>query len=312
NEKQAEYVSDIKLRYLNQSYLTKKIERLGLIQESLFHMRNNVQDDTYYTQTIINQLTEIKSKYGKPRMTTIISQEDTPTTNDILIPDENCTITITKDGYVKRCSKMSSSHKLKDGDEIILNQSCTTKHTILLFTNKGNVHKVFVHTLDQTLPSNLGQYLYSLVQMDKDEKIMSVQLTRGYKGHLINVFENNRLAKVNMGSFQTEQKRITLKNAISVESPLIEQWIIENDIDLFIQSTIDKCLIVNTSDFNPKNTKNVAGDSLIKSKDDSVVKLCHKLSDIDTTQLDVDFYKGKRGNTGYYLKKTDSINILKY
>lgn len=304
-----EYISTIRMVNMNNEWLTSKISKLTDINNQLEVNQQNLSNDTYYTQTIIKQLQEVKAKYGKPRMTTIIHEDTVEVTNDILIPDETCAICITKDGYVKRTQRQSATHKLKDGDDVILNQSCTTKHTILLFTNKGNVHKVFVHTLDQTLPSNLGQYLYSLVQMDKDEKIISVQLTRGYKGYLINVFENNKLAKVNMSSFQTEQRRTTLKNAISLESPLVAQYVIENDIDIVVQSTIDKVLIVNTSDFNPKNTKNVAGDSLIKSKDDSVVKVTYRLSDIDTDKLDVDYYKGRRGNTGCYIKKTDTILI---
>lgn len=311
NKPQLDYICSIKLINMNEDWLKKKISKLGDLTEEMNTMRSNAELDSYYTQTIIKQLQEVKAKYGKSRLTTIIHEDTVETTNDILIPDETCAITITKDGYVKKCTRLNTtSHKLKDGDSVILNESCTTKHTILLFTNKGNVHKVFVHTLDQTLPSNLGQYLYSLVQMDKDEKIISVQLTRGYKGCLINVFDNNKLAKVNMSSFQTEQKRTTLKNAISLESPLLAQHIIEDDINILVQSTIDKVLIVNTSDFNPKNTKNVAGDSLIKSKDNSVVKVAYRLSNIDTDKIDVEYYRGKRGSVGYYLKKTDEI-ILK-
>lgn len=309
-QEQCDYICTIKMVNMNEEWLTNKINKLTDINQQLEVNQLDLQSEKYYDNRIISDLEYVKKTYGQPRKTTIIHEDEIEVTQDVLITEENCAIMVTKEGYVKRTNRLSQTHKLKDGDEIILNQQCTNKHTLLVFTSLGNVYKVFLHDLETTLPSNLGQYLPSLLQLDKDENIISVQCIRKYEGCLINVFENNKLSKVNLSSFRTEFKRTCLKNAISLESKLIKQYVIEDDIDLLVRSSIDKVLIVNTKDFNAKNTKISTGDALIKAKNDSIVSEVYLLCELDNTLLDVEFYKGKRGLTGFYLKKDNEIKVL--
>ena len=309
---QAEYIADIKLRNLNTAHINKLIKDKEELEVKISKLENILNNDELLSNVILSEIKSVSDKYGKARLTEIIDEDEVKNLNVIkqeeFIDDFNHYISISKEGYLYKYLRSTSTFKLKDGDEIINTFQTSNKATILVFTNKGNCHKIFSHTIDSKLPSQLGYYLPSLVNLQKDESIVSVQVTRNYEGNLINIYEGNKLSRVDLKAFKTEQKRMLLKNSLSLETPLIRQFIITEDIDILVQSSIDKVLICNTSDFNSKSSKNANGDGLIKSKNDSVVKYAEILNNIDLDQIEnVDYYRGKRNGIGKYIAKTDKI-----
>lgn len=317
DETQANVISNIKLRKINKSYIIqqlKDIESLSLEVECLKNQVDNIEE---INKIIISNLDRVSEKYSKPRLTEILYEDNISTvkqSKEDMIDDFNHYIAVSKEGYLFKYLRSTSTFKLKEGDEISSTIATSNKATILVFTDKGNCHKIFSHSIDSKLPSQLGYFLPSLMNLQKDEKIISVQVTRSYEGSLINIYEGNKLARIDLKTFKTEQKRMLLKNSLSLETPLIKQFIITEDVDILVQSTIDKVLICNTSDFNSKSSKNANGDGLIKSKNDSVVKYVEILSNIDLDQIEnVDYYRGKRNGIGKYITKTDKIiEYIKY
>lgn len=310
-EEQSRYISTIRLININNEWIFKKIKNIEDLENEVKSLEDFKSDKSAIDKLIISQLEEVKNKYGTERQTKLIVED---TLQEIsateLIEDYNCYVSISKEGYLYKYLRKTDNFKLKDGDEIIKTEITTNKATLLVFTSLGNCYKLFLHDIAEKLASVLGHYLPSLIQLEKNEEIISVQVVRKYSGNLINCFANGKLLKLDISAFKTEQKRTKLKNAISLDSELINQFIITEDIDIICKSSIDKVLVCNTSNFNAKSSKNSGGDALLKSKNDSTMVLCEPLDNIDLDKIEsVDYYRANRNSVGSYQKKQDIINL---
>ena len=306
---QLEYIVKIKLINLNKKWLNEKISLKQDFINKLENLNNMLNSKELINNRIILELHSIKKEYGMERKTQIIEKSDIIIDEKEEIEDYSCFLTISKENYVKKLSKVTDIEniKTKDNDEIIKSYKTTNKSTLLIFTDKQNCYKLLLNDINKNIPSDLGTYIPSKIDLEKDEDVISIQLIEDYNGYLINIYKNNLLAKVPVKSFETKQKQSKLKNSLSKEK-LIKQIIITEDIDLICLSTLNKILIVNTSEFNPKATRNSNGQVLMKQKDDSYIKNIILKDEEDLYKFEnYDYYKGKRGQVGNYLKKDDII-----
>ncbi|EQC1535630.1 DNA gyrase subunit A [Clostridium botulinum] len=306
---QAQTVIDTPFKRINKTNFIKRTANISELKEEIEDLNSKEDNKEYLNSTIIKQLGDVKNKYGQPRKTEIIYEDDIQEINESdLIEEYSTYCLLTKEGYLKKLKKKTDSVRLRDNDKIISEIYSTNKSTLLLFSSTGVCYKIYENELNECKPSNLGEYLPQLLKLDKDEKIISMISTLDYKGYMINCFDNGKIAKVDLSSFKTKTKRSKLENAYNLDSKLINQFTIEKDMDILCKSSIDKVLIVNTSDINSKESKNTKGVNILKAKKDSTMKLCIPLDNIDTKQLeDINYYKGKPNAVGTFLRKTDKI-----
>lgn len=304
NQAQVEYICTIKLINMNEEWLYKKISKLGDITEELHQMRNNLDSEEYYKETIISQLTEIKSKYGQPRRTTIIRQDEVETvSDDTLIENFNNQIILTKEGYFKRTLKYSESQKVKDGDYVIQQLPSTNKSKLLFFTDKANCYYLNAYDISLVQPSVLGTYLPTLLQL-QDENIIYVVSTEDFNGFMLFAFENGRVAKINLSSYATKTNRTKVINAFNTDSPLVSIHYIEKDCDFEAVSSINKVLVLDSSQINAKSSKSSQGVNVLKSKNDSIMiefKLSPFVNDIE--EIIKGYYRANIPATGKYRKE---------
>ena len=188
----------------------------------------------------------------------------------------------------------SGSATIKVGDD-------SNSSEILVFTSLCNVYKV--------QKKELIDKFQALQKIDTEPGERPVYLTgeKRYKGFLIVAFENGKIGKISMESYQTEYTRKKLRNAFNGESRLIFIELIEHDIDLVAMSSIKKVVLFNTSLINPVGSRSTKGVQLMKPKDGSVMI---KVNRLENTKLsEPDYYrKGESLNAiGFYLKPGDEM-----
>ena len=177
----------------------------------------------------------------------------------------------------------------------------SNSNEILVFTSLCNVYKV--------QKKELADKFQALQKIDAEPGERPIYLTgeKRYKGFLIVAFENGKIGKITMDSFQTEYARKKLKNAFNNESRLIFIELIEHDIDLVAMSSIRKVVVFNTSLINPVGSRSTKGVQLMKPKAGSSMI---KVKRLENTKLaDPEYYrKGDSLNAiGFYLKPGDEI-----
>jgi len=188
----------------------------------------------------------------------------------------------------------SGTATIKVGDD-------SNSSEILVFTSLCNVYKV--------QKKELMDKFQALQKVDLEPGERPVYLTgdKRYKGFLIVAFENGKIGKISLESYQTEYARKKLRNAFNGESRLIFIELVEHDIDLVAMSSIKKVVLFNTSQINAVESRSTKGVQVMKPKDGSILL---RVSRLDNTKLtDPEYYrKGDSLNAiGFYLKPGDEI-----
>lgn len=280
DETQAEYVAEIKLRHLNREYILKRINDIENLENEIAELEEILSSDRKKKQIIISELQNVIKKYDNGRKSEILYDipEDT-VTQEVEIADYPVTVFITKGGYLKKIKtanlRMSGEQKVKEGDVIERSEECSNKDELLVFTSLHQVYKAKLDDFPDTKASVLGEYLPGKLEMEENETVLYTAVVKEYKGYMIFVFENGKLAKVDLSAYETKTKRKKLINAFSDKSPLASAVYLEEDKDIVITSQSGRNLLLNTAIVMPKTTKNTQGVQAmtLKKKSDKVISL---------------------------------------
>ena len=280
DEVQAEYVAEIKLRHLNREYILKRINDIEELENDIAELEDTLSSENKKKKIIIAELQNVIKKYDGGRKSEILYnvpvEEDE---EEQEIADYPVTVFITKEGYVKKIKtanlRMSGEQKVKEGDEIERSVECSNRDELLVFTTAHQVYKAKLDDLTDTKASVLGEFLPSKLEMDEGEAVAYTAVVKEYKGYMIFVFENGKLAKVDISAYETKTNRKKLINAYSDRSQLAAAVYLEEDTDIVLVSQSGRRLLLNTAVVLPKTTKNTQGVQAmtIKKKNDKVVGL---------------------------------------
>ena len=271
DEIQAEYVAEIKLRHLNREYILKRIKDIEQLENEIIELEDILSSKNKMKKIIIKELEQVTKKYDNGRKSEILySVDESVEEETVEIPDYPVTLFITEHGYFKKIKtanlRMSGEQKIKEGDTLPPEIECSNKDELLFFTNQCQVYKAKVDDFADTKASVLGEYVPGKLEMAEDEQVVYTAVISDYTGYMIFVFENGKLAKVDMASYATKTNRKKLINAYSNKSPLAQAIYIKEDTELVICSSSGRMLLVNTGAILPKTTKDTQGISAMKLK----------------------------------------------
>lgn len=271
DEEQAEYVAEIKLRHLNREYILKRLEDIEDLEKEIADMEDTLNSRARIKKIIVKELEGVMAKYGKERRTKIISAEAEEETNDeIFVDNSPVTLFFTKDGYFKKITpqslRMSGEQKLKEGDEITQIVESTNAEELLFFTTNAQVYKTRVDSFSDGKASVLGDYVASKLDFDEGENSIYMVNVSSYIGYMIFIFENGRIAKVPMSSYETKTNRKKLIKAYCEKFKLHTALYIKEECDLLVSSTNGRMLIVSTASLSAKATKDNAGIAVMTQK----------------------------------------------
>lgn len=271
DEIQAEYVAEIKLRHLNREYILKRTEDIERLEKEIADMEAILDSRSRVQKIIIKELNEVIKKYSQPRRSEIVYAADIVSVEEEEeIPDYPVHLFFTKEGYFKKITpqslRMSSEHKLKDGDEIIQAFESSNNRELLFFTNMYRVYKAKVSDFKETKASVLGDYISSVLSMDEGELPIYMVVTTDYSGYMLFFFENGKVGKVDLSAYQTKTNRKKLVKAYSSKASVTAIKHIKSDCEVVLKSSAGRLLLLNTAVISPKTTKDTQGVSVMTLK----------------------------------------------
>lgn len=280
DETQAEYVAEIKLRHLNREYILKRIDDIEALENEIAELEEVLSSEKKKKQIIISELQNVIKKYDTGRKSEILYEipEDIEA-EEPEVADYPVTVFLTHGGYLKKIKtanlRMSGEQKVKEGDAVARSVECSNKDELLVFTSKHQVYKAKLDDFPDTKASVLGEYLPGKLEMEEGETALYTAVISKYQGYMIFVFENGKLAKVDLSAYETKTNRKKLINAFSDKSPLAAAVYLEEDADIVITSQAGRNLLINTAVILPKATKSTQGIQAmtLKKKSDKVISL---------------------------------------
>ncbi|MBQ3151655.1 MAG: topoisomerase IV [Clostridia bacterium] len=284
DEIQAEYVAEIKLRHLNREYILKRLDDIENLEKEIEEMEDILSSKAKVKRIIVDELKRVADKYGKDRRTEIVYEEDIEEEQEINeAPSYPVTLFFTQQGYLKKITpqslRMSSEHKLKEGDKICKTVESDNTSDLLFFTNKYQVYKSKESEFDDCKASVLGEYVASKLQMESGESVVSMVVTKDYSGYLLFFFENGKVAKVDLASYSTKTNRKKLIKAYSDKSPLVAVFHVQGNTEYVMTSSVGKILIMPAGAISSKTTKDTAGVAVMTLKKGQRLLTVHEYSE---------------------------------
>ena len=270
---QAEYVAEIKLRNINKEYILKRTQETDALRDEIDDLEDLLNSPQRVKKVIVEELNAAAKKYGEPRRTSIVyPHEITSYTPEEEQKEEYpVSIFLSREGYFKKITpaslRMNSEQKFKEGDALRQTFETTSNAEVMFFTDHCQVYKTRLGEFDDAKASVLGDYLPTKLKMDAGENVIFMVLPGpDYTGSLLFFFENGKVARVDIKSYQTTSNRRKLTGAYSDKSPLACIRRLDEDCELAVYSNEPRCLIFHTALLAPKTTRSTQGVAVMTMK----------------------------------------------
>lgn len=278
DEIQADYIAEIKLRYLNREYILKRLEETEELEKAIADTEDILKSERKVKNLIAKQLTEIKKKYAKPRKTEIIYEFDTSVPDEPVVLDYPVNVVITKEGYFKKILPPKSDkakveeQKLKENDSIIYSELVANDYDLVAFSDKCQVYKAKLDDFPEVKPSALGDFIPAKLGFENDENCVSMIITKDYSGYVAIIFENGKAVLVPLSCYATKTNRKKLTNAYSDDSKPVGIFFVpeaksrSDHKDFLIVSDGGKAMIVSSNLLTKKVTRTSGGTTCFTLK----------------------------------------------
>ena len=270
---QAEYIAEIKLRNLNREYIINRIKEIEALRSEIDELKAKIGDDIKVREHISAELREIKKKYAKPRMTQLIFAEDEveeePEPEVESYPVHIC---LSREGYFKKITQQSlrgnDEHKLKDGDEMLLECDTDNSYELLFFSDSAQCYKARVSEFEPAKASQLGDYVPAKLGFDDNEKVVGVAVIDEYREteNIIFIFENGKGVRIPANSYQTKTNRRKLTGAFSDASPIVAIIHEKEPTNLMLINDQNRAIILKSDLIPVKTTRSSCGVQLMNLK----------------------------------------------
>jgi len=231
SEVQARAILDMQLRRLAALERQKILDEYAELQTIIADLRDILASPERVHRIIVEELTELRDKFGDARRTRIVPAGGDFDMED-LIAEEEVVITLTRAGYVKRIRASEyrtqkrggrgiSGTALKEDDIVRDLFVTTTHHYLLFFTNQGRVYRIKAWQIPEKSRTARGTYVANVegLALQEGESIAAVVDLKDFGGDRYLMF----------GTRQGMVKRTALTEYDSPRSVLIAINLREGD-----------------------------------------------------------------------------------
>ena len=172
---------------------------------------------------IKKELTEIKRKFGDQRQTRVFASPVGQFSEEDLIPDEECVITLTRGGYIKRMNPKNYRAQRRGGkgmvgmatreeDAVYFLFSVSTHENLLFFTDTGKVFQTKAYEIPEASRVARGQAIVNFLQLASGERVTAA----------VAVLQNKKEDKQDEGFKKDQFLVMATKNGIIKKTPLAD------------------------------------------------------------------------------------------
>lgn len=219
-EEQAKAVLDMRLGRLT-NLETQNLQ--GEYREVLLRLEREkeilMSDEKVY-EVMVQELLELKEKYGDERRTEITEYEETVTRFDKkdLVPNKDVVMTLTRKGFLKLMDLNVFRTQRRNGkgvtgtnlmeDDIVSQIIYTQLHNnTLFFTSFGKVYELENLEIEESGRTTKGKPVNKYIRLEQGEKVLTMMDISDYSGDLLFVTRNGVVKRTELEEF----KNITSK-----------------------------------------------------------------------------------------------------
>ena len=170
-------------------------------------------------EVISKELAEIRKKFNDPRRTEITSISGELDIEE-LIEVEDCVVTYTNNGYIKRMALDAYKTQKRGGrgvqgmkqrEEDFVSEMfiCSTHDNILFITNKGYMHKLKCYEIPDGSKASRGFHFANLLNLQEGERISAMLRTRNFDSdeYVVMVTKSGQIKRTPLNAFRNIHKK---------------------------------------------------------------------------------------------------------
>lgn len=325
SEKQADAIVQMRLGQLTGLEREKIESELAEIMEKIKEYMLILSDGKKVYEVISSELAVIRSKYGDERRTSIEQVSGEVDIED-LIPVQECVLTYTNIGYIKRQDisvynlqkrggKGVSGMKQREEDYVEDMFIASSHDNILFVTNLGNLYKLKCYEIPEGSRQSRGTNIVNLLQLAPEERIASMMKTADFAENkfFICVTKSGKVKRTPLSAFKNVRKSGLRAITLAEGDEIAGAHLTEGDSGVIIATHMGQSINFMETGIRPMG-RTAQGVRGIKLREGDYVVGTTKVYDENMTLLTVtDKGMGRRAAvTSYRLQNRGGYGLTNY
>ena len=246
SEIQAKAILEMRLQRLTGLERAKIDEEYAEVTALIAKLAGILADPQKVLQVIIEELTEIRDKYGDERRTEIVASTEDINIEDMIV-EEDVVVTISHAGYIKRnaVSLYKSQHRggrgkvgmgTKEEDFVEKIFIASTHHYLLVFTNMGKVYWLKVYQIPQAGRAAKGKAMVNLVNLAPGEKVSATLPVKEFVADkfVVMVTKKGVIKKTDLAAYSNPRAGGIIAISIDEGDELVDVQLTMGNQDVFL------------------------------------------------------------------------------
>ena len=213
-EEQAEAIVQMRLGQLTGMERQKVTDELYALIQKITDLLDILANRERVYQIIMDDLNEIRRKFGDARRTQIETVEGEVDIED-LIPVEDCVVTYTENGYIKRIPADVYKSQRRGGrgvtgmkqreEDFVSELMISSSHSHILFiSNLGTMYKLKCYELPEGSKNARGTNIVNLLPLNAGEKIAAVLTTPDFNEgkYVVMITRNGKIKRTALSDYK--------------------------------------------------------------------------------------------------------------
>lgn len=215
---QAQAIVQMRLGQLTNMERTKIEDEIAALKTKIEEYNAILADDGRQREIIKEELIVIRNKFADPRRTEICAVNGEVDIED-LIPNQECVLTLTQFGYVKRLAVDTYKIQNRGGrgvsgmsrreEDVATEMFVINSHDyVLFFTDKGRVYRLKCYEVPEGSRQSKGMNIANLLPIAADEKVTSMIRVPEFDEdkYLVMVTKQGIIKRISLNAYNTARK----------------------------------------------------------------------------------------------------------
>jgi DNA gyrase subunit A len=283
---QAQAILDMQLRRLANLERQKILDEYAEVVKKIAYLEDLLANPRRILILIKEEVSELKSKYGDERRTSIVEQGILEFTEEDLIPHERVVITLSSRGSVKRITARNYTVQHRGGkgiigqvtretDAVMLLVVADTHDDLFFFTDRGKVFYLKCHEVPAASRTSKGLAIINLLSITEGERVTSMAATTGLMpdSYLVMATKLGEIKKTSLDKFAAVRSSGLISMDLEPGDELVSTCIAGDKDDVVLVTRKGQSICFSVSSLRAASRTSGGVRAIKLAKGDGVVSL---------------------------------------
>lgn len=336
DEIQAQSIVQMRLGQLTGLERQKIEDEIAALHVKIDDYEDILSNHSRVLQIIKEEVNAVRNKYADRRRTEILSVSGEVDIED-LIPQEDCVLTLTQFGYVKRLSIDTYKTQKRGGrgvagmtrreEDVATEMFIINSHDyVLFFTDKGRVYRLKCYEIPEGSRQSKGMNIANLLPIDADEHVTSMIKVHEFdeNKYLIMVTRKGIVKRIELNAYNTARKGGLIALELNDGDELAWVRMTDGESEVIVATKNGMAIRFKETDVRPMGRQARGVKAITLREDDEVIGMSTVREDAYVLTVSETGYgrlsklsdyriqsRGGKGLTNYHVEKYGDVAAIK-